>query len=503
VSRIITVSALGDVVRIDLSLLTDDDAQAVEVAWRDALVDHPPADHAPAAESAVGADHAPGAQNTESAEEALAEPAASDSAGTITEAPAASPSAIPPSDASRQTMLSELSQRVTLAAIEHARGRLWMLHAAGLALDDGRVVVLVGPSGRGKTTASRTLGRHYGYVSDETVAIGAGGSIHPYRKPLSVIEQPNAPKTQLAPSDLSLRALPDVPLRLAAIVLLDRRADAPDEPVVEPVDLGDALTEIVAQTSYLPSLPEPLRTMAAHVAAVGGIRRVIYREAESLVPLIPALADAAVRQPAPREAATADRRTTTVRGGVYTRTSADDAIDLEDPERIALLHVDAAGHGTVRVIAGVAPALWRAAGGATIEQLTDAATDVHGEPEHGDATAAVVAAADQLIEAGVLAFAADPRWRISDAVAWVDSGDRAVVLDLEDGRGAPEALVESAALIWFAIDGGGPDGPGRTTDEIVEYVAAEAEVAREVAERDVVAFLTELLGRGWITPRVG
>lgn len=463
--RNLTVAALGDVVRIDLSRLTAENAVAVEQAWRDAKTDNTPQHDGDPAH-------------------------------------AESPSVAPLDEVSREVMLSDLSQRVTLAAIEHARGRLWMLHAAGVALDDGRVVVLVGPSGRGKTTASRTLGRHFGYVSDETVAIGPGGSIHPYRKPLSVIEQPHAPKAQRAPSDLSLRPLPDVPLRLAAIVLLDRQPDAGDEPVVEPVDLGDALTEIVAQTSYLPSLPEPLRTLAAHVAAVGGIRRVIYREAESLVPLIPALADVAAPQPAPREAATADRRTTKLRGGVYTRTFADDAIDLDEPERIALLHIDPAGHGTVRVIAGVAPALWRAAGGATIEQLTDAATDEHGEPEHGDAGAAVAATADELVEAGVLAFAEDPRWRISDAVAWVDSGDRAVVLDLQDGRGAPEALVDSAALIWFAIDGG-PEGHGRTTDEIVAHVAVEAEVEAEAVEPDVVAFLGELLARGWIVPRLG
>ena len=103
-------------------------------------------------------------------------------------------------------MLSSLSQQVTLAAIEAARGRAWMLHAAGIATPDGPVVVLVGPSGRGKTTASRALGAVYGYVSDETVAIDEDGRVWPYRKPLSVIEDFAAPKTQLAPSALGLAA---------------------------------------------------------------------------------------------------------------------------------------------------------------------------------------------------------------------------------------------------------------------------------------------------------
>lgn len=460
VPRNLTVAALGDVVRIDLSRLTEDDARAVEEAWRDAL--------------------APDVDAAESDR----------------------PSVTALTDVSREVMLSDLSQRVTLAAIENARGRLWMLHAAGVALDDGRVVVLVGPSGRGKTTASRVLGRHYGYVSDETIAIGPGGSIRPYRKPLSVIERQDAPKTQLAPSGLSLRSLPDVPLRLAAIVLLDRRPDAVDDAIVEPVDLGDGLSEIVAQTSYLPALPEPLRTIAAHIAAVGGIRRVIYREADSLVPLIPAIADAAAPEPAPREAATADRRSTSLRGGVYTRTASDDAIDLEDPERIALLHVDAEGQGTVRVIAGIAPALWRAAGASTIEQLTDAAVQAYGAPESGDAAAAVAAAAGDLVVEGVLSFAEDPRWGISDAVAWVDSGDRAMVLDLKDARGVPEALEGSAALIWFAVAEGGADGTGLTAGGIVAQVAAEAGVDAGTVEPDVLAFLGELLDRGWVAPRV-
>ena len=124
--------------------------------------------------------------------------------------------------ASRAHMLSGLSQQVTLAAIEAARGRAWMLHAAGIATPDGAVVVLVGPSGRGKTTASRALGTVYGYVSDETVAIDDDGRVWPYRKPLSVIEDSGARRRQLAPSALGLQPLPDAELRVAAVVLLDR-----------------------------------------------------------------------------------------------------------------------------------------------------------------------------------------------------------------------------------------------------------------------------------------
>jgi hypothetical protein len=137
--------------------------------------------------------------------------------------------------------LSSLSQSVTLAAIEARRGQLWMMHAAGVADEEGRVIALIGPSGQGKTTAARTLATAYGYVSDETVGIEADGTVVPYRKPLSVIVDSKWVKKQCPPEELGLLALPEARLRLAAIVLLDRRPDGPDAAVVEDCDLGDAL----------------------------------------------------------------------------------------------------------------------------------------------------------------------------------------------------------------------------------------------------------------------
>ena len=111
-SESILIEALGLPVELDLDGLTPAEAQAVRRAWRDA-------------ETATGALDAVRVQVREQGD-------ASDLA----------------------PLLERLSQRVTLAAIEAHRGRRWMLHAAGLALPDGRVVVLVGPSGRGKTTVT-------------------------------------------------------------------------------------------------------------------------------------------------------------------------------------------------------------------------------------------------------------------------------------------------------------------------------------------------------------
>lgn len=356
--ELLTVSAAGARIGIDLTALDPQTAAAVRAVWRDAVTDGAPDDVV-----------------------------------------------VPRAGQSVEALLSGLSQQVTLSAIDAGRGRGWMLHAAGVANDRGGVVVLVGPSGRGKTTASRTLGRHFGYVSDETIAIEADGTVHEYRKPLSIIQDWSTPKAQVAPSDLGLLPLPHSALRVAAVALLDRRPEHEGRPRLELLDLGDALAELVAQSSHLASHASPLREITGIVGATGGVRRIVYREAEDLVETIAELAaaegGAAVPTPpvdlAPRATADGDGRAR------FVRADAVDAVVLDDPERIAILTVDASGRGTVHVIAGVAPAVWRAASGATLDELTAAAVAAHGHPEEGDARAAVLAVASELLDAGVLA----------------------------------------------------------------------------------------------------
>lgn len=359
---VIKVCAVGAVIGIDLSTLGHEDAAAVRAAWADATTD------------------------------AAAEPAA----------------VVTPSSGDRAAMLMTLSQRVTLAAIGQRRGRLWMLHAAAVATGTGEVAVFVGPSGRGKTTAARALGARFGYMSDETVGIEYDGRVRPYRKPLSIIEDPGAPKREMAPSALGLRALPDAPLRVGAIVLLHRQPDHEGEPVMRTLDLGDALSELVAQSSYLADTDAPLRFAAAVAGATGGIRSLTYRDAADLAALVPQLvADsrpiAALATPErrptardeapPRDEAPAPR---------YRRAEARDQLALADPDRIALLTVDDAGHGRVHVISGIAPTLWRAADHATLEELTTAAVAAHGEPPDQDAVGPVRVAVGELIDAGLL-----------------------------------------------------------------------------------------------------
>ena len=238
--RTLLIDAIGTVIEIDGSALSDEGWDAVEHAW-----------------SGAGA-----------ATDALADPSATVTAhGAVT----------------TEAMLASLSIDVTLAALEQRAGEVLMLHAAGLATDEGRVVVLVGPSGRGKTTASRVLGRHFGYVSDESVGIEADGTVLPYRKPLSIIEDPNSLKWPHSPLDLGLLPVDGAPLRLTALVLLDRD-DSVDGVRVEPTDVAEGLVGLAEQAGYLGRLRRPVRTLP--LAHRGGrrSRRVVYRDAASLTP---------------------------------------------------------------------------------------------------------------------------------------------------------------------------------------------------------------------------
>lgn len=355
------VSALGATVGIDLSALEPDDAEAVRAAWADAA------------------------------------------------APAADPSApvVVPRASGRTRMLQSLSRQVTRAAIDARRADLWMLHAAGIATPAGDVVAFVGPSGRGKTTASSHLGRPYGYVSDETIGIDRDGRVFAYRKPLSIIENPGAPKVERGPSSVGLGTVPH-DLRVHAIVLLHRSPDHHGDPVVAGIDLGDALDDLVTQSSHLVERSDALRFIAAVADATGGIRTVRYREASDLWSVVPDLLARPAARPVipPPIARDAPRRASAPDQPRYFRADAVDELVLTAPDRVALLTRAAGGRGTVHVLAGIAPTLWEAASGVSFEALVAAATAAHGAPETADAAELVRASVDRLLAEGVLRLGA-------------------------------------------------------------------------------------------------
>lgn len=168
-----------------------------------------------------------------------------------------------------------------MQAIEAAAGTRLMLHAGGVADVQGRVVALVGPSGMGKTTASIYFARHgFGYVTDETVAIGTDGDVLPFPRPLSI--HVDGVEVQRSPDRLGL-AVPVADLRINRIVLLDRVSGHAERPIVNGVPLVDALLELIPHVSALTRLPEPLQYMARIVDQCGGAFRLTYGEMDDRV----------------------------------------------------------------------------------------------------------------------------------------------------------------------------------------------------------------------------
>lgn len=286
--------------------------------------------------------------------------------------------------------LSNLSTHVTLAALDALRGSRLLLHAAGVAAPDGRVFALVGPSGRGKTTAARHLGRRFGYVSDESVAVDAALTVWPYRKPLSVIVDGRPIKEQIAPSDLGLLPLPPSPLRLVGITLLERTPEA-DGPSISPVDLVDAICEMTPQISYLPELPSPLQYVARIIDRVGAVTRLVYRDASELPAVV---ADMFVGSPPSTQhwATPPDA----VPGGPWRCAAVEDAILVEG--RACILR-----EGVVTALDHRGCLVWTMClQGADTREITDAAVDAFGEPAGGDAEALIAETIDELITHGLL-----------------------------------------------------------------------------------------------------
>jgi len=294
--------------------------------------------------------------------------------------------------------IADLTTQVTLAALSAQRGRLWMVHAGAVADENGRVVLFSGRSGMGKTTLMSRLAREYAYVTDESVGVTVDGLVLPYRKPLSIIDDVGRAKRQVSPTSLGLRELPSAPLRLHAIVVLDRDESAPAAQV-DPLDLADAVGAIAPQCSYLSELEAPLRTLMAHIESVGGALRLHYREGDDALPLLRRLLASPRRSPvATVEQLPIEGRSA---GTGFVRTPILDAVRIAD-DRIALLRRTADGATTVHIVDGVGPALWQAANGVSFDELVAAAVRRHGAPVNGDVSGAVRSAVESLRVAGLL-----------------------------------------------------------------------------------------------------
>lgn len=188
-------------------------------------------------------------------------------------------------------VMDTFSPLITRLVLAERADDLIMFHACALADPlSGRVAVLYGPSGMGKTTVARTLGIGLTYLSDETSAVAPDLRIVPYPKPLSILpEGGGGTKAQVSPSELGLGAVGSGSYRLHALVQLRRVEEHEGEGVLEPLVTVEALPELVAQTSFTRQMTRPLHRLAGLAAQVGGIHRATYAEAHQLEPLVRSL----------------------------------------------------------------------------------------------------------------------------------------------------------------------------------------------------------------------
>lgn len=191
-----------------------------------------------------------------------------------------------PEEVQVRRALQSATQSITHAKIEAQAGKLLMLHAGAVATASGNTLAFVAPGGTGKTTMMRQLGNHYGYLTDETVAIDQQLAVRPYPKPLSIRTAPTSfEKKEVSPDDLRLVAPPASPV-LKRIVLLDRHDDYEGEPVCEQLSLVDALVALTPETSSLARLPRPLTWFSDVLARLAPTVRLRYRDADTTLAAI-------------------------------------------------------------------------------------------------------------------------------------------------------------------------------------------------------------------------
>ena len=267
--------------------------------------------------------------------------------------------------------LAEASALITRALIDLNTGRALLFHAGAALGPDGRAILLVGPSGAGKTTAITRLAGPHGYLTDETAMVAADGVVLPYPKPLSV-DRGGSAKAQLAPAELGL-SVADDPHEVARVIVLDRKPGGPGQPRSRRLDLVESLQALVPQLSSLHLHPSPLRAIADLIRRVGGIELLEYPDARDLDPV--------AGPPEPPRLSADELAFTGVDCGRseeatatpgLIRTRAGDALVAGDLLVLA--------HGNdVRVLAGVAKGIWLATAVPRSEaDLLELLRDAHG-----------------------------------------------------------------------------------------------------------------------------
>jgi hypothetical protein len=180
---------------------------------------------------------------------------------------------------------------LNLAAISQTRESI-LLHAGAVELE-GRVVVIAGVSGQGKSTLTAALVRSgFSYVTDELVIIDPStGFVRPYLKPLDLGAEsltmleldPNdefvIDKKHVVPSEVGEVSTGG---KVALIVILDPDASEMDE--IESMGPVDALTKMLpnvfAETHESPDSLDHLADLCASVPVIRMARRPIAENVE-------------------------------------------------------------------------------------------------------------------------------------------------------------------------------------------------------------------------------
>ncbi|WP_435201767.1 hypothetical protein [Janibacter sp. GS2] len=180
----------------------------------------------------------------------------------------------------------DLSRELTRRGLTRLTGRATLLHAAALADEHGRSLVLVAPSGGGKSTAARVLGQRLGYVSDESVILLEDHRIAPHPKPPSLVTDPERPfhKEEPSPEEIGLGPTPPAPW-LGRLLTLTRDPQLA-EPSIETVGVIDQILAILPETSSTWLLPDGLDRLARAATAGGAPARLRYAEIASCHDLV-------------------------------------------------------------------------------------------------------------------------------------------------------------------------------------------------------------------------
>ena len=287
-----------------------------------------------------------------------------------------------------------LASRVTLAALQQREGVRMSLHAAGVTDPHGGALALVAASGTGKTTAARVLGARLGYLSDETVSVGADLSVLAYPKPLSVVIDGDQPrhKSQHGPDELGLLvAPPEATLR--GLVLLDRNADHATTGL-ELLPLDEALELVLPQVSFVTSFDAPLLELTRILQAGGGPWLLRYTEIADHVDDLAALMAAEPGQGESFRHHPGRADAPEGPGGLFARVPWHDAVEVGDSVTVLVA-------GMSYRLQQLGASVWLAlAQPEDLDTLVAASVLRHGE--HPDAPRIVQDAVDALVGSGLV-----------------------------------------------------------------------------------------------------